>query len=237
MFHQSFVHLKFELPNSTWSQESSQTSAGEASKYKGLAIKEASSESIPDLFDYENTYLPWSFLNSDNIRRNSGYIQIVWDSYSEWKKRNSRGVKERKFPEGKKKTDKRNARENKFHCKNQVGLWGVHVCILKTRLAQSISCEVVLNSAVDTEIKRGKTSSLAFSGGRKTSFPKRPCILKRHWHQNRQCFKVLDMSAVGACRKMLTTISYNLSWFFSSISRRHFQAIKLSCKHQKNNSW
>lgn len=86
--------------------ESSQTSTEEliSSKYEELVIKEASSEYIPDLFDYEDMYPTWSFLNSDNIRKNSGYIQFFF--YSEWKKRHFREVKERKFPEGKKKQRK-----------------------------------------------------------------------------------------------------------------------------------
>lgn len=90
------------------------------------------------------------------------------------KEKTFRRSKRKKISRGekKKKTEKRNARENKFHCKTQVELCGDHLCVLKTRLAQSISCEVVLNSAIDTEIKRGKTSSLAFSGGRKPLFPK-----------------------------------------------------------------
>lgn len=44
-------------------------------KYIDLIIKEASNVCIPDLIGYEDRCPTGSFLNSDNIRKNSGYIQ------------------------------------------------------------------------------------------------------------------------------------------------------------------
>lgn len=213
--------------------EPSQTSAGEfiSSKYKGLVIEEASGENAPDLLDYEDRYPVWSFLNSDNIRKNSGYTQI-WDTYSELEKRNCREVKE-KISRGKK--IEANARENKFQYKNQVELWGDHLCIVNQACSEHLMWACAQQCCRYRDKKR-QNKQPCFFRGQKNLFSQKTLDIKKTLTSKQTVLQGIGYVSCG-CLQKNTTISYNLSWFFPSIWRRHFQAIKLSCKHQKNNSW